>query len=129
MYTAHVPAASTRVSSSYFYRFRVDIHQFLVFHHYLLAAMGLLSEGRPLSWPETKSKGWIVHKYGLEQFIAIYKRLKDRKGDTLKWGDEVPNVLMCTATNITKLSLPLSLLPPHFPSPSLSLSSSSLPPD
>ena len=51
--------------------------------------MGLLSEGRPLSWPETKSKGWIVHKYGLEQFITIYKRLKDRKGDTLKWGDEV----------------------------------------
>ena len=51
--------------------------------------MGLLSEGKPLSWPETKKHAELVHKVGLKQFLAIYHRLKDRKGDQLKWGDEV----------------------------------------
>ena len=51
--------------------------------------MGLLSKGTPLSWEETKKNAWIVHKVGIEQFIALYHKMKDRKGDTLKWGDEV----------------------------------------
>ena len=53
--------------------------------------MGLLSEGKPLSWADTKKNAWIVHKTGILQFISIYHKLKDRKGDTLKWGDEVCN--------------------------------------
>ena len=51
--------------------------------------MGLLSEGKPLSWPETKKHAQLVHKVGVQQFLAIYHRLKDRRGDQLKWGDEV----------------------------------------
>lgn len=51
--------------------------------------MGLLSEGKPLSWPETKKKAGVVQRVGVKQFLALYHRLKDRKGDLLKWGDEV----------------------------------------
>ena len=51
--------------------------------------MGLLSEGKPLSWQDTKKNAGLVHQVGIQQFIALYHRLKDRKGDTLKWGDEV----------------------------------------
>ncbi len=50
--------------------------------------MGLLSEGKPLSWPETKKNAHIVHKVGIQQFLSLYHKHKDRK-DTLKWGDEV----------------------------------------
>ncbi len=51
--------------------------------------MGLLSEGKPLSWPETKKNAALVRSVGIQQFLALYHRLKDRKGDGLKWGDEV----------------------------------------
>lgn len=52
-------------------------------------SMGLLSEGRPLSWAETKKHAELVRRTGIKQFLALYHRLKERKGDTLKWGDEV----------------------------------------
>jgi len=51
--------------------------------------MGLLSEGSPLSWKETKKLSDHVRKHGIIQFINLYKRLRDRQGDVLKWGDEV----------------------------------------
>lgn len=51
--------------------------------------MGLLSEGAPLSWKETKSHAAHVRRHGIEQFINQFERLKERKGDSLKWGDEV----------------------------------------
>ena len=51
--------------------------------------MGLLSEGKPLSWAETKKHAELVRRVGIKQFLATYHRLKERKGDTLKWGDEV----------------------------------------
>ncbi|KAG5331685.1 GSH1 ligase, partial [Acromyrmex heyeri] len=51
--------------------------------------MGLLSEGSPLSWEETKKLSDHVRKHGVIQFINLYKRLRDRQGDVLKWGDEV----------------------------------------
>lgn len=53
--------------------------------------MGLLSEGSPLSWEETKKLSKHVREHGIEQFINLYRRLKDRHGDVLKWGDEVDN--------------------------------------
>ena len=57
----------------------------------IILQMGLLSKGKPLSWEETKRNTWIVHRDGVLQFISLYRRMKDRKGDTLslKWGDEV----------------------------------------
>ena len=51
--------------------------------------MGLLSDGEPLSWPETAKWSGHVREHGVEQFIALYNRLKEREGDELKWGDEV----------------------------------------
>ncbi|XP_055384819.1 glutamate--cysteine ligase [Condylostylus longicornis] len=56
--------------------------------------MGLLSEGSPLSWEETKKLSPHVRKHGIEQFINLYHRLKDRKGDVLKWGDEIEYILV-----------------------------------
>ena len=54
--------------------------------------MGLLSEGKPLSWAETKKHVELVKKAGVLQFLANYHRLKERPRDELKWGDEVCTV-------------------------------------
>ncbi|XP_058450449.1 glutamate--cysteine ligase [Malaya genurostris] len=56
--------------------------------------MGLLSEGSPLSWEETKALSQHVREHGIEQFINLYARLKDRQDDCLKWGDEVEYVIV-----------------------------------
>ncbi|XP_070533498.1 glutamate--cysteine ligase catalytic subunit-like [Ptychodera flava] len=56
--------------------------------------MGLLSEGSPLTWEETKKYADHVRKHGIIQFLNIYQKLKDRQGDTLKWGDEVEYMLV-----------------------------------
>lgn len=56
--------------------------------------MGLLSEGSPLSWEETKKLADHVRHHGIEQFIHLYHRLKDRQGDILKWGDEVEYIIV-----------------------------------
>ena len=53
------------------------------------AKMGLLAEGTPLSWEETKKHAELIRRLGVQQFLNIYKREKDRKGDSFKWGDEV----------------------------------------
>ncbi|XP_036143230.1 glutamate--cysteine ligase isoform X4 [Monomorium pharaonis] len=69
--------------------------------------MGLLSEGSPLSWEETKKLSDHVRKHGVIQFINLYKRLRDRQGDVLKWGDEVEYILVKFDDNAktAKLSL------------------------
>lgn len=54
-----------------------------------VASMGLLTEGSPLSWEETKALAEHVRRHGIEQFINLYSKLRDRTGDVLKWGDEV----------------------------------------
>lgn len=51
--------------------------------------MGLLSEGSPLSWEDTRDLAEHVRREGITQFINLYHNLKDRTGDGLKWGDEV----------------------------------------
>lgn len=56
--------------------------------------MGLLTEGSPLSWEETKELANHVREHGIIQFINLYKRLKDRQGDVLKWGDEVEYIVV-----------------------------------
>lgn len=56
--------------------------------------MGLLTEGSPLSWEETKKLAQHVREHGIKQFINLYARLKERKGDVLKWGDEVEYVII-----------------------------------
>ncbi|XP_061410150.1 glutamate--cysteine ligase catalytic subunit [Lethenteron reissneri] len=56
--------------------------------------MGLLSQGSPLSWADTKKHADHVREHGVRQFINIYNRLKERQGDVLKWGDEVEYILV-----------------------------------
>lgn len=51
--------------------------------------MGLLSQGSPLNWEETKKYADHVRKHGIIQFLNIYNKVKDRQKDVLKWGDEV----------------------------------------
>lgn len=56
--------------------------------------MGLLTEGTPLTWEETKKLASHVREHGINQFINIYKKLKERKGDVLKWGDEIEFIIV-----------------------------------
>ena len=51
--------------------------------------MGLLSEGEPMSWPETEKHAEYVRKHGIIQFINLYNRLKCREDTYFRWGDEV----------------------------------------
>lgn len=51
--------------------------------------MGLLSQGTPLEWPETKEVADHVREHGIEQLANLHARLKDRGCDVLLWGDEV----------------------------------------
>lgn len=52
--------------------------------------MGLLSLGTPLSWTDTKKLADHIRSHGITQFLHTWDRLKDRRGDELFWGDEVP---------------------------------------
>ncbi|ORY89610.1 glutamate-cysteine ligase-domain-containing protein [Leucosporidium creatinivorum] len=51
--------------------------------------MGLLAIGSPLDWAEAKQHADHVREHGIEQFLHIWHRLKDRTGDVLLWGDEI----------------------------------------
>ncbi|BGP25493.1 glutamate-cysteine ligase catalytic subunit [Rhodotorula toruloides] len=51
--------------------------------------MGLLALGTPLVWSEAKKHAEYVREHGIEQFLNIWERLKDRTGDRLLWGDEI----------------------------------------
>lgn len=51
--------------------------------------MGLLSQGKPLSWEEAKEQAEYVREQGIKQFLNQYAKYKGRRGDNLKWGDEV----------------------------------------
>lgn len=56
--------------------------------------MGLLSQGSPLNWDESKKYADHVRKHGIIQFLNIYNKVKDRQRDVLKWGDEVRNCFL-----------------------------------
>ncbi|KAF6731493.1 Glutamate--cysteine ligase catalytic subunit [Oryzias melastigma] len=56
--------------------------------------MGLLSQGSPLNWEESKKYANHIRKHGIIQFVNIYNKVKDRQKDVLKWGDEVEYMLM-----------------------------------
>lgn len=51
--------------------------------------MGLLALGTPLPWQETKPLASHVRKHGIEQFLSLWSKIKDRRGDVLLWGDEI----------------------------------------
>ncbi|RXM33121.1 Glutamate--cysteine ligase catalytic subunit [Acipenser ruthenus] len=70
--------------------------------------MGLLTQGSPLNWEETKKYADHVRKHGIIQFLNIYNKLKDRQKDVLKWGDEVEYMLVAMDHNNHKVRLVLS---------------------
>lgn len=51
--------------------------------------MGLLSLGTPLKWSEAKQFADHVRSHGIDQFLSIYHKMKDKQKDCLLWGDEV----------------------------------------
>eukprot|EP00736_Rhodelphis_marinus_P011572 Rmarinus@m.24135 len=67
--------------------------------------MGLLTEGKPLAWND--SKPWLEHvkHHGWIQFLNTYRRLKDRKKDVLMWGDEVEYSVLVKTDEGVRLSL------------------------
>ncbi|KAG8729169.1 hypothetical protein FRC12_021211, partial [Ceratobasidium sp. 428] len=51
--------------------------------------MGLLFLGTPLSWEEGKQHADYIREHGITQFLNVWRKLKDREGDGLLWGDEI----------------------------------------
>jgi glutamate--cysteine ligase catalytic subunit len=56
--------------------------------------MGLLTLGTPLTWEEAKKHADQVRSQGIQQFIRIFNRVKDRQRDVLLWGDEIEYMLL-----------------------------------
>ncbi|KAH8552130.1 glutamate-cysteine ligase-domain-containing protein [Umbelopsis sp. PMI_123] len=56
--------------------------------------MGLLSLGTPLKWSEAKQYADHVRSHGIEQFLSIYNKMKDKQKDCLLWGDEVEYIVI-----------------------------------
>ncbi|KAG9046203.1 hypothetical protein FS837_004874 [Tulasnella sp. UAMH 9824] len=56
--------------------------------------MGLLVLGKPLAWDDSKQFAPLVKEHGVTQLINIWKRLKDRDGDQLLWGDEIEYMVL-----------------------------------
>uniref|UniRef100_A0A8C9WW58 Glutamate--cysteine ligase n=1 Tax=Scleropages formosus TaxID=113540 RepID=A0A8C9WW58_SCLFO len=69
--------------------------------------MGLLSQGSPLGWEDTKRYADHVRKHGIVQFLNIYNKVKERQKDVLKWGDEVEYMLMAVDEENEKVQLVL----------------------
>jgi len=56
--------------------------------------MGLLSEGRPLSWEEIQAAREEFRAYGVDQLIRVYQKSRIRKRDSFTWGDELELTLI-----------------------------------
>ena len=56
--------------------------------------MGLLSLGTPLHWEEARKHADHVREHGITQFLNTWKRLKNRSGDELLWGDEIEYMIV-----------------------------------
>eukprot|EP00051_Salpingoeca_urceolata_P006555 m.86546 g.86546 ORF g.86546 m.86546 type:complete len:719 (-) comp14880_c0_seq3:128-2284(-) len=51
--------------------------------------MGLLTVATPLHWDDSREHLEFVRRHGIEQFIAVYNRMKYISGDRLMYGDEI----------------------------------------
>ena len=69
--------------------------------------MGLLSLGTPLEWQDARPLASHVHKHGIQQFLSLWNKIKDRRGDILLWGDEIEYIVdsFDQETQNAKLSL------------------------
>lgn len=55
--------------------------------------MGLLLNGNPLSWPETRKLRDQAHARATAHILEMYQKEKNREGDGPLWGDEVSILL------------------------------------
>ncbi|KAK0533780.1 glutamate--cysteine ligase [Tilletia horrida] len=55
--------------------------------------MGLLSAGTPLDWDQTRVLADHVRTHGITQFLNLYQRIKERRGDSFLWGDEIEYIV------------------------------------
>jgi len=51
--------------------------------------MGFLASGNTLAWSDAKKVAAYIQEHGVEQFLSMFRRTKDRTNDVLAWGDEV----------------------------------------
>jgi len=53
--------------------------------------MGFLEAGDPYGWEDSREDGIMawVREHGIEQFIAVWEKVRGIESDTLKWGDEL----------------------------------------
>ena len=73
--------------------------------------MGLLSEGRPLTWKEIVDVLAQLKRDGLNELIEIFHHSKDRQGDDFNWGDEVRHSFFVLDENLfLLLQVELTLL-------------------
>jgi len=70
------------------YAYIILLYLIIIFHS-AIVSMGLLSEGRPLTWTEIKVALEQIRTYGVDQLIHVYNKFKDRQKDAFTWGDEV----------------------------------------
>lgn len=56
--------------------------------------MGFLYEGTPLAWKDSAKAREYVRQHGIDQFLSIWKRNKDREDLDFLWGDEVEGFLV-----------------------------------
>mmetsp|Transcript_14707 Transcript_14707/g.25439 ORF Transcript_14707/g.25439 Transcript_14707/m.25439 type:complete len:743 (-) Transcript_14707:451-2679(-) len=69
--------------------------------------MGFLTEGHPLEWTESLPYLKQVKADGIAQFLHVYKTLGTRRGDVLKWGDEVEYIIVKKDTKNKRVLLSL----------------------
>ena len=62
--------------------------------------MGFLTDADTLDWEDAKKVRDYIKEHGILQFLAIWKKLKDRANDILLWGDEVRNSNFVTDRSI-----------------------------
>ncbi|ETS65023.1 hypothetical protein PaG_00475 [Moesziomyces aphidis] len=69
--------------------------------------MGLLSLGTPMEWKDAQPLASHVRKHGIQQFLSLWNKIKDRRGDILLWGDEIEYIVVSfdEETKNAKLSL------------------------
>lgn len=69
--------------------------------------MGLLANGHPLAWNEYKPYIEKLKWAGIEQFISLFKEIKDRKVEPFKWGEEIEYLMVKFDHKRKRVQLPL----------------------
>ena len=56
--------------------------------------MGKTVDGETLSWKELEQMSSYIREHGIAQFINVYNKYKDIKGDAMYWGEEVEYMMV-----------------------------------